>query len=57
MKLDELQIMILDPIVAENLRILLAAHVLDFRQGTIEVAYDDTGRIRRVTNHLVSFKV
>lgn len=56
MNLAELQIIIADPVAAENLRILLAAHVLDFKSGTVEISYDEKGHIRKVINTICSFK-
>ena len=54
--IDELVIMSGDPVVMENLRILIATHVLDFRNGSIELHYGPDGRINKVLNHLASYK-
>ncbi len=54
---DQLEEAILKSAVAtENLRIMMAAHALDFRNGSITFHYDLEGRIRKAENHLVSFK-
>ena len=53
--IDELVIMSGDPAVMENMRVIIAAHVLDFKNGQVTLHYDSDGRIRRVENHLVSY--
>ena len=40
----------------DNLKVLVAVHALDFRNGSITLHYDNEGRIRKVENHLISFK-
>lgn len=40
----------------ENLKILVAVHALDFKNGSITLHYDSDGRIRKVENIFTSFK-
>jgi hypothetical protein len=55
--LEQLEaILLTSTLTTENLRVLIAAHALDFKNGSITIHYDQDGRIRKVENHLVSFK-
>jgi hypothetical protein len=54
--MEELEAVPLTQIELENLRVLIAARVLSFKNGSITVHYDNDGIVQKVDNYLVSYK-